>query len=92
MITTREQAAPIMGFLLGAGGLVLLLAGVRAASEIINPFLLALIFAFTFGPLLGWLQKKGLPAWLALLLTIVLLLGGIIVLLVFLGTAVSELS
>ena len=88
---TREQASPVLRFLLGAGGLVLLVAGMRAASDIINPFLLALIFAFTFGPSIGWLQKKGLPAWLALLLTIFLLLGGGILLLVFLGTAVSEL-
>jgi predicted PurR-regulated permease PerM len=89
--TTPEQASPIFRFLLGAGGLVLLVAGLRAASDIINPFLLALIFAFTFGPMLGWLRKKGLPAWLALLLTLFLLLGGGIILLVFLGTAISEL-
>ncbi len=91
MTTLREDSSPILQFLLGAGGLVLLIAGMRAAADIINPFLLALIFAFTFGPALGWLQKKGLPAGLALLLTILLIFGGGILLLLFLGTAVSEL-
>lgn len=91
MISTQEQTSPILRFLLGAGGLVLLIAGMRAAADIINPFLLALIFAFTFGPLLGWLQRKGLPAWLALLLTIFLIFGGGILLLLFLGTSINEL-
>lgn len=91
MITTQEKTSPILRFLLGAGGLVLLVAGMRAAADIINPFLLALIFAFTFGPLLGWLQKKGLPAWLALLLTTLLVLGGSLALLIFIGTAINEL-
>ncbi len=92
MITTREQTSPILRFLLGAGGLVLLVAGMRAAADIINPFLLALVFAFTFGPMLGWLQKKGLPAGLALLLTILLIFGGGILLLLFLGSALGELT
>jgi AI-2 transport protein TqsA len=63
----------------------------RAAADVINPFLLALIFAFVFGPMLGWLRQKGLPAWLALLLTIFLIFAGAILLLIFIGTAVSEL-
>lgn len=64
MTTLREDSSPILQFLLGAGVLVLLVAGMRAAADIINPFLLALIFAFTFSPALGWLQKKDcLPGW-----------------------------
>ena len=61
----------------------------RAAADIINPFLLAMIFAFVFGPMLGWLRSKGLPAFLALLLTIFLILGGAILLLIFIGTAMG---
>lgn len=89
--STLEQTSPVFRFLLGAGGLALLLTFMREAADIINPFLLALIFAFTFGPILGWLQKKGIPAWLALLLTLILLLGGGVLLLVFIGTSFSEL-
>jgi AI-2 transport protein TqsA len=85
------EQSPILRMLIGAGGLVLLIAGMRAAADIINPFLLALIFAFTFGPLLGKLQSKGVPGWLALLLTIFFILGGAILLLIFIGTALNEL-
>ena len=91
MMTSREQASPILRFLLGAGGLALLLFFMREAADIINPFLLALVFAFVFGPVIGWLQTKGLPAWLAFLLTIILVLGGGILLLVFIGSSFSEL-
>jgi AI-2 transport protein TqsA len=83
--------SPVLRLLLGGGGLALLVAGMRATADIINPFLLALIFAFTFGPMIGWLQKKGLPSWLALLLTLFLILGGGIILILFVGTAIREL-
>ncbi len=91
MNSRSAEFSPILRLLLGGGGLVLLVAGMRAAADVINPFLLALIFAFTFGPALGWMQRKGLPAWLALLLTIFLILGGAILLLVFIGTSLNEL-
>jgi len=91
VITKKEGSSPIMGFLVGGGGLVLLVGGLKAAASIINPFLLAFIFAFTFGPLLRWLQKKGAPGWLALLLTLIVVLGGGILLILFVITAINEL-
>jgi AI-2 transport protein TqsA len=92
MDTRSEQLSPILRMLLGAGGLVLLIAGMRAAAGVINPFLLALIFAFVFGPVLTWLRGKGVPAVLALLLTIIVIIGGGILLLIFLGIAIGDLS
>lgn len=83
--------SPVLRLLIGGGGLVLLVAGMRATADIINPFLLALIFAFTFGPMIGLLEKKGLPSWLALLLTLFLIIGGGILLILFVGTAIREL-
>lgn len=91
MNVRSAELSPILRLLLGGGGLVLLIAGMRAAADVINPFLLALIFAFTFGPLLGKLQDRGFPAWLALLLTIFFILGGTILLLIFIGTALNQL-
>jgi AI-2 transport protein TqsA len=91
MTALKEDSSPVFRFLLGVGGLVLLLSFMREAADIINPFLLALVFAFTFSPVIGWLQNKGLPAWLALVLTLIFLLGGGILLIVFIGTSFSEL-
>jgi membrane protein DedA with SNARE-associated domain len=47
MNTKQLQHTPILSFLLGAGGLVLLVLGMRTAASILNPFLLALVLAFT---------------------------------------------
>lgn len=92
MNTKNAELSPVLRLLLGAGGLVLLVAGLRAAASIINPFLLALIFAFVFGPVLGKLRARGVPDFLALLLTIIVIIGGGILLLIFLGVAISDLS
>lgn len=91
MNAKNAELSPILRLLLGGGGLVLLVAGMRATADVLNPFLLALIFAFVFGPTLGWLRQKGLPGWVALLLTIFLIFLGAILLLVFIGTAVNDL-
>lgn len=88
----NAELSPILRLLLGGGGLVLLVAGMRATADVINPFLLALIFAFVFGPALSWLRQKGVPSALALLLTLFLILAGGILLLIFVGTAITDLS
>ncbi|MEG2115782.1 MAG: pheromone autoinducer 2 transporter, partial [Hafnia sp.] len=44
-----------------ASALVIILAGVRAASEIIVPFLLALFLAIILNPLVKILMKLRLP-------------------------------
>jgi len=45
---------------------VIVLAGVKAASVIIVPFLLALFLAIILAPLFLWLKKKGMPQGIAL--------------------------
>ena len=91
MNTDRIQHTPILSFPLGAGGLVLLVLGLRTASNIINPILLALIFAFAFQPLLGWFQKKGLPTWLSLLITILVVFAAVFATVFFLFISVNRL-
>jgi len=85
------QGSPILSFLLGAGGLVLLVLGMRTASGILNPIFLAFIFAFAFQPILSWLQKKGLASWLALLITILIVFAAVLAIVFFLVVAVNEL-
>jgi predicted PurR-regulated permease PerM len=71
---------------------IIVVAGMRAAVEILVPFLLAAFIAIIGAPPLFWLQKKGLPGWLALLIVIsgIFLIGILIVLLV--GTSVIDFS
>lgn len=79
---TYSSAARI---LLIMAALVVILAGVQAASVIVVPFLLALFVAIICHPLIEWFHRLGLPRVLALLpvvlliALIVLLLSGLVV-------------
>jgi predicted PurR-regulated permease PerM len=68
--------------LLVVASLVVVIAGIKAASSLILPFLVALFLAMVTLPLLNWLQSKRIPKPLAVPVTIVvalLVLGGIAV-------------
>ena len=56
--------------LLGAASLVVLVAGLKAASTILVPFMVALFVSFLSLPLLFWLQRRGLPSSLCVAFTI----------------------
>ncbi len=61
------------------------LFGIRGTASIINPILLAVVITITVLPIPGRLTKRGLPGWLALVLTIlsVVLLLGLVIATVF---------
>lgn len=55
-------------FLITFASLVIVIVGIRAASTILVPFLLAAVFAILCSQPLLWLQRKGVPKLLALLI------------------------
>jgi len=66
--------------LLVTASIVIVIAGMKAASSLILPFLVALFLAMITLPLLNWLQAKSIPKPLAVPATILvalLVLGGI---------------
>ena len=78
--------------LFGAAAIVIIVAGMRAASPILVPFLLSLFIAIICAPPLFWLQRKGVPTVFAVLLVIVGIMGigGAIATVV--GTSVNDFS
>ena len=67
-------------FLLVAASFIILVAGLRAASTLLLPFLVSVLLALISLPLLYWLKRTGLPNVLAVLLTmlaVIALLAGI---------------
>lgn len=56
--------------LLTAAAVIIVLAGVRAASTITIPLLVAVFIATIASSLLVWLERRGSPGWLALVLVI----------------------
>jgi AI-2 transport protein TqsA len=78
--------------LLTIAAFIVVVAGMSAAKTILVPFLLAAFIAIISAPPLFWLQRKGLPTWVALLVVIlgVLVIGLVVVGLV--GSSVKDFS
>ncbi len=76
---TSTLRKPTLQPLLLAASFVVIVAGLKAAAGFMVPFLLSFFLAILSLPALGWLQRKGLPRWSALLLTMA---GDIAILLV----------
>lgn len=60
---------------LGLAAVVIILSGMKAASMIVVPFLMALFITIILAPFFFWLQSRGIPGGLALALIFVLMLG-----------------
>ncbi|MGZ3630465.1 MAG: AI-2E family transporter [Ktedonobacteraceae bacterium] len=86
------RGSPGVPPLLIAAALVIVVFGLKYSSDVLAPIFLAATLAILFTPALWWLEKKGLPFWLALVV-MVLALGGFIILLIFiLTTSLEQLS
>ena len=72
--------------------IVIVVAGMRAATDILVPFLLAVFISIISAAPLFWLQRKGLPSWLALITVIlgILIVGFLMAWLV--GSSVKDFS
>jgi AI-2 transport protein TqsA len=79
-------------YLVGGAAIFLILFGIRASAYIINPILLAAVITITVLPVPSRLTKRGMPGWLAMVLSIlmvVLLLGLVIATIFFSITKLS---
>jgi AI-2 transport protein TqsA len=84
MMTAR--GSPIVRYVLSAAAIVIVVFGLKYSSDVLAPILFAATLAILFTPMLRWLEKRGLPSGLALLV-MVLGLGGFIVFMVLILTA-----
>ena len=104
MVTPRVQPAvapelvggpTVLGrplvLLLGAAGVVVAAAGVRAASEIVAPVMLALVLTIAVLPVAGWARRHGWPSWAGILLALVSACAMVLVLVLGTSLAVVKL-
>jgi predicted PurR-regulated permease PerM len=78
--------------LVSAAAFVIIIAGIQAAASIIIPFLLAVFIATLCAPLLYWLQRRGVPDGLAVLLIFLGLLVTAFLLMTFAGRSLNSLT
>ena len=79
-------------YLLAGASIFVILFGIRGSASIINPILLAAVITITVLPVPSRLTKRGMPGWLALvvsILLVVLLLGLVIATVFFSVTKLS---
>ena len=79
-------------YLLPAACLVVIIAGLRAAAELILPFLIAVFLAVVNVPVMNWLVDKKVPKPLAVLCTVLLAVTVIGALVMFLAVAINQLT
>jgi predicted PurR-regulated permease PerM len=87
-----NRSGRLVIYLVAAASLFIILFGIRGLASVINPVLLALVITITVLPIPGKLTRRGMPGWLALVLTIlvVVLLLALVILTVFFS--VTKLS
>lgn len=62
--------SPIARFLIVLASFIVVVAGMRAAEELLVPFLLSLFIAVICSPPLAWLKQRGIPNGIAILMII----------------------
>ncbi len=92
MKTMMVRGSPIIRPLLAAAALVIVVFGLKYSSDVLAPIFLAATLSILFTPALWWIEKKGLPSWLALVVMVLALGGFITLMIVILTTSLEQLS
>ena len=87
--TDQSQAVKLLVI---AASFVVIVAGMKAAESIIVPFLLALFIAIIASPPYFWLQEKGLPKALSMLIVIFAFLFVISIIGLLIGTSINDFT
>ncbi len=90
-----EKSKPLLYLIVGLAGIFIIVFGIRLSADILNPILLAVVITIAVSPLPAKLTGRGIPGWLALVLTfgLVLVIIGLVLLLIVLtaGQLVDEI-
>lgn len=82
MLPKKSAVTGPNAFLLTAASLVVVLAGLKAAEELLVPLVFAAFLAILTAPAVVWLEEKRVPPWVA----VSIVLMGVLVALAALGT------
>ncbi len=76
-------------WLIGLSALVIIIAGLKAASEIVVPFMLSVFIAIICAPFLAALRHRGVPTWIAVTIIMLLILISVGSLGIFVGASLD---
>jgi Predicted permease len=89
-MTSPQPDKAGLHILLKLAALVVILAGIHSAADIIVQLLLALFFAIVLNPLVTWFLRRGLSRALAITLVMIVMLFVLTVLVAVLATSVND--
>jgi predicted PurR-regulated permease PerM len=87
-MTARNLPPPALIAIVGAA-VVIVLAGIQAATSILGPFLVAVFFAMITAPAMAWLKRRGMPPVLAAGTVVAGLIAILVGTMAFLGAALT---
>lgn len=89
---TPANARPGQSILITGACLIVILAGLKNAQQLVVPFFLATFIAILCLPTLKWLERKKIPGFLAVFIVINLALLFGLILALFIGTSVHDFT
>lgn len=91
-MTLPPRSTPCSNVLTAAASMIIIIAGLKSAQDLVVPFLLAAFIAVLCLPLLNWLESKKIPTALNILLVILLALTAGLLLALVVGTSLHDFS
>lgn len=85
-----DNSSPISKFLVVSAAFVIVVSGLKMASSLVVPFLLAVFIAMIVSPLLAWLKKRGIPSAFAIALVILFVFSIGLILAAVIGSSVDN--
>ena len=87
----NEQNKAIQ-WLVGFAAFIIIIAGLKAASQIVVPFMLSVFVAIVCAPIMASLRRRKVPTWLSILAVVMLILLVISTIAVLVGASLENFS
>ena len=91
-IEKTNQLSPIAYYMILSACVVIIISGLKQSADLIAPLLFAFTLTLLVWPIIQWLQKKGAPKWLAILLVSSSVLISLILLIFIFLQSLQQLS
>lgn len=88
----KSPTRPVLILLLGLAAIVVIAWGIKGSAAILNPILLAVVVTIIALPLPAWFANRGLPGWLSIALTLIIVIGGIALVGALIFLSISQLD
>lgn len=79
-------------WLVGFAAFVIIIAALKAASQIVVPFMLSVFIAIICAPAMSSLRRRNVPTWLSILIVVLVILVGISSIAVLVGASLDNFS